>query len=170
MATNEVPRGPISDHVVENVKRLRANRRWSLVELSEHLGRAGRPMLASGLHRLEQGKRRIDVDDLIALAVAFEVAPISLLLPWTGDGRVQVTGTIEVDSATAWDWMRALRALDLPDDPEERVIASVAFQGRALPPRTGRRLGAAHADLGGMSSTASGTTEGGDDGEREATS
>jgi transcriptional regulator with XRE-family HTH domain len=74
-----VVHGPTSRKVVENVKRLRAERRWSLVELSEEMGQAGRPILSSGLHRLERGKRRVDVDDLVALARVFAVNVTELL-------------------------------------------------------------------------------------------
>lgn len=76
---SEMPRGPAADHVVENMKRLRAGLRWSLAELSEEMSRVGRPILPSGLHRIEQGKRRIDVDDLVALAAALRVPPLALL-------------------------------------------------------------------------------------------
>lgn len=57
MAMNDVPRGAATSHVIENVKRLRAGLRWSLAELSNEMARVGRPMLPSGLHRIEQGKR-----------------------------------------------------------------------------------------------------------------
>jgi transcriptional regulator with XRE-family HTH domain len=111
MATNEVPRGPISDYVTENVKRLRAARRLSLAELSEEMTRAGRPMLASGLHRLEQGKRRVDCDDLVGLAIALDVSPITLLMPWSAHGEVELTDKVRANLLEAWDWMRGLRPL-----------------------------------------------------------
>src|SRR4051795_10305771 len=111
MATNEVPRGPISGYVVENVKRLRAERRWSLAELSDEMEKAGRPMLASGLHRLEQGKRRIDVDDVVALGIAFDKDPVTLLLPPEADGVVRLTAEREVPAELAWAWMRGNTSL-----------------------------------------------------------
>jgi transcriptional regulator with XRE-family HTH domain len=133
MATNEVPRGPISVHVVENVKRLRTGRRWSLAELSEEMTRVGRPIRSTGLHRLEQGKRRIDADDLVGLAAALDVSPITLLMPYTAHGTVKLTESVELDALAAWDWMRGVRPIDLPEEREEAVIRAVAFQGRALP-------------------------------------
>jgi transcriptional regulator with XRE-family HTH domain len=133
MATNEVPRGPISAHVVDNVKRLRTERRWSLAELSEEMSRAGKPILSSGLHRLEQGKRRIDVDDLVALAAAFDVSPITLLMPYTSKGTVKLTESLRLEALAAWDWMRGARPIDLPEEREEAMIRAVAFQARALP-------------------------------------
>jgi transcriptional regulator with XRE-family HTH domain len=131
MATNEVPRGPISGYVVENVKRLRAERKWSLAELSQEMGKAGRPTLSSGLHRLEQGKRRIDVDDLVALAAAFGVSPITLLLPPVSRGDVALTAELTADAGAAWDWIRAEHPLAVPEDDDG--FAEVEFQRRALP-------------------------------------
>ncbi|AEM87051.1 hypothetical protein Strvi_7716 [Streptomyces violaceusniger Tu 4113] len=49
-------------------------------ELSQRLSKLGRPILPSGITKLEQAQRRIDVDDLMALAVALEVTPTRLLL------------------------------------------------------------------------------------------
>jgi transcriptional regulator with XRE-family HTH domain len=132
MATNEVPRGPISAYVVENVKRLRADRHWSLAELSEQMGRVGRPMLSSGLHRLEQGKRRIDCDDLVALAAAFGVSPIALLLPADGMSEITLTDSLSADARAAWDWMRARRPLAIPED-EDEDFAVISFLRDSLP-------------------------------------
>lgn len=118
---------------MENVKRLRSSADWSLAQLSDRLAKVGRPIRATGLHRLENGKRRIDVDDLVALALAFNVSPITLLMPFTARGQVQLTETTEADALAAWDWMRGSRPLELPEEGEEAMIRAVAFQGRALP-------------------------------------
>jgi transcriptional regulator with XRE-family HTH domain len=48
-------------------------------ELSERLAALGRPILPSGLSKIEQGTRRVDVDDLVALADALETVPSRLL-------------------------------------------------------------------------------------------
>jgi transcriptional regulator with XRE-family HTH domain len=144
MATNEVPRGPISGYVVENVKRLRAERRWSLAELSDEMEKAGRPMLASGLHRLEQGKRRIDVDDVVALGIAFDKDPVTLLLPPKADGVVRLTVEREVSAELAWAWMRGNTSLGgdqrAADDVRRRLavveaqIAAIQRAGGELQP------------------------------------
>lgn len=133
MATNEVPHGPVTRRVVENVHRLRAGRGWSLAQLSAELTKAGRPILSSGLHRLERGKRRVDVDDLTGLAAALDVSPITLMLPWTAHGTVAVTDNTEADAQAAWDWYRAIRPLELPESPADAVVEQVKFQSRAIP-------------------------------------
>lgn len=133
MATNDVPRGPTSTHVVDNVNRLRTGRRWSLANLSIRMTAAGRPVLSSGLHRLEQGRRRVDVDDLVALAVAFDVSPTTLLMPWTASGVVRLTEVVEADAVAAWEWMRGIRPLELPRDRHDADFVEETFQRASAP-------------------------------------
>lgn len=111
VAANEVQHGPVSRHVVENIRRLREGKGWSYPRLSEEMTRAGRPILSTGLHRLENGKRRIDVDDLTGLALALDVSPITLLMPFTARGTAELTPEVTADALDAWDWMRGLRPL-----------------------------------------------------------
>ena len=49
-------------------------------DLSAKLEELGRPILPSGITKIEQGARRVDADDLIAIATALEVSPTRLLL------------------------------------------------------------------------------------------
>lgn len=138
MATNEISQGPTSRYVVENVRRLKTDRDWSLADLSERMSEAGRPILPTGLHRLLNGKRRVDVDDLMALAAAFEVTPITLLLPTIPKGtpqqeasNVEITGKISVDAFTAWDWIRGERPLT--DYRDDQSFEMILFRRRSLP-------------------------------------
>lgn len=114
MATNEVPRGPISGYVTDNVKRLRAERRWSLAELSVEMTRVGRPILVTGLHRIEQGKRRVDVDDLTGIALAFNVSPIALLLPPVSMGLILLTEKEGAQALAVWKWAIGIAPLHPP--------------------------------------------------------
>lgn len=90
----------------QNVQRIREAQRLTYVELSRRLGDAGRPIPVLGLRRIERGERRVDGDDLVALAFVLGVSPLTLLLPWTeaADERVQVLGDVEVTAAQLWDW------------------------------------------------------------------
>lgn len=82
MASREITRGPVATHVSQNLAELRRKRGMSLAQLSEVMtSTAGRPILASGLGKIETGERRVDVDDLVALAMALDVSPVRLLLP-----------------------------------------------------------------------------------------
>ena len=71
-----------SDRVREAVRYYREQRGWSLKTLEEKLGDDDGPnhvIKANSLWRLEQGERKVDPDDLVALAEALEVTPVDLL-------------------------------------------------------------------------------------------
>jgi transcriptional regulator with XRE-family HTH domain len=74
--------GPRSRRVGERVRRYRRWWGWSLVDLSARMTAVGCPMSASALSTIETGRRRVDVDDLYALARALGVEP-ALLEPGT---------------------------------------------------------------------------------------
>lgn len=67
--------------VKQNVRRLREERRHTVRSLSARLGELGRPILPSGITKIEDGSRRVDVGDLVALARALDVSPATLLMP-----------------------------------------------------------------------------------------
>jgi transcriptional regulator with XRE-family HTH domain len=62
-------------------------------------------MLATVISKIERGERRIDVDDLVAFALALNVSPLTLLLPPTADGEpVDLTESYTLAASTAWSW------------------------------------------------------------------
>lgn len=67
--------------VAANILRLRKARGLTVKSLSMRLTNGGRSIPPSGLTRIELGGRRVDVDDLVALAAALEVEPSQLMLP-----------------------------------------------------------------------------------------
>jgi transcriptional regulator with XRE-family HTH domain len=109
-APNEIVPGPTARRVVENVARLRKYRGYTREQLSERLGDVGRPIRATGLARLESGRRRVDADDLVALALALDVSPPRLLLPGRDehdehpDAAVALTDEITAAWDRAWRW------------------------------------------------------------------
>lgn len=97
--------GPISRYVADNLVRLRQERGLSTTRLASRLEELGNPIPATGITRIEKGQRRVDTDDLVALADALNVSPTTLLLPPTfGDDLVRLTKNHEVTSRTAWRW------------------------------------------------------------------
>ena len=62
-------------------------------DLSERLKDLDRRIPPLGLRRIENGARRVDADDLLALAVALGVSPVTLLMPNADDGGEQVAAT-----------------------------------------------------------------------------
>lgn len=120
--------------VARNVARIRNARGYSTVQLSKLLERAGRPITASSITKLELGQRKVDVDDLFVLAVVLRVSPTALLLPPTADPdeAVPITGDGEISADVAWAWMLGQRPLDLPADDDGEVWAD--FQTMSRPP------------------------------------
>ena len=69
------------NNVTRTVRKFRQARDLGYAELSRMLAELGRKIPPLGLRRIEAGERRVDVDDLMALAMALDVAPVALLLP-----------------------------------------------------------------------------------------
>lgn len=79
MGARPVPLGPAGQAVRANVRRLRQAQRLTTSDLSAKLTAHGRPILPNGITKIEQGGRRVDVDDLAALAATLDVTAQSLL-------------------------------------------------------------------------------------------
>ena len=73
--------GPTGEHVAQTVGKFREARNLGYAALSRRLAALGRKIPPLALRRIEAGERRVDVDDLVALAVALDVTPLALLLP-----------------------------------------------------------------------------------------
>ena len=125
--------GQTGRYVARNVARIRSAQGLSTMRLATMLVGAGRTIAPTAITRIESGERRVDVDDLVALAAALNVNPSALLLPPTADGEVDVTGAGAVQAEEAWAWMDGERPLLDADD--ENIV--LGFQLHARPP--GRR-------------------------------
>ncbi|QSM92996.1 helix-turn-helix transcriptional regulator [Mycobacteroides abscessus subsp. abscessus] len=118
-----------------NVKRLRAERRWSLRELSERLPEGPGWMAYSGVRAVESNKKAVTVDALSALATAFEVSPLTLLMPHVpaDEGlQVSLTGTPTVEVRGLYAWLRGEAPIHMEEHEDEFLVES--FRRRALPP------------------------------------
>lgn len=79
MAARAIQIGAAGEHAAAEVARHRQRRGWEQAYLAQLVTDGGRPMSASVLGKIESGGRRIDVDDLAALAAALGVTPSALL-------------------------------------------------------------------------------------------
>jgi transcriptional regulator with XRE-family HTH domain len=119
---------------------LRDDRNLTYAELARRTGDAGRPIPVLGVRRIEAGERRVDVDDLMALAAALDVPPATLLMPDTTptewEAPVDATGLPEAGTAEQlWAWLTATRPPRIPaDEVQRRQREYIAWLIRALPP------------------------------------
>ncbi|WP_422748608.1 XRE family transcriptional regulator [Mycobacterium sp. WMMD1722] len=129
----------------QNIRRLRG--RMPVTELSEKLTALGRPIPPLGLRRIEDGSRRVDVDDLTSLALALDVSPVTLLMPYTetDDEPAEVTGRAEaVKASILWDWLRTASTLHGPDGGDDGrsaiLLEWVTWVRRAAPSWSNREI------------------------------
>jgi 8-oxo-dGTP pyrophosphatase MutT (NUDIX family)/transcriptional regulator with XRE-family HTH domain len=117
-----------------NLRQLRDDRRLSTAQLAAILQDLGQPIQATGITKTEAGTRRIDIDDLVALAVALDVSPNRLLLPgeggathdearsWSDGTEVDLTPVVRVPVMDAWAWATGESPLPWPrDEPVTRA-------------------------------------------------
>lgn len=162
MTTGRIELGPTGRQVAANVKRLREARGLTLRSLSVCLREAGRPLSADALNKIENGRssevegekarpvRRVDVDDLMALAGVFNVSPLALLLPMRtyAPGTVELTSTLSATLDDAWDWGAGASALPQAAGGTVDTERQAEYERLSLPENrrhvaqhtTGRRL------------------------------
>ena len=115
MAAEPKPAGIVGERVAAALKRLR--RGTSTYELSRQLADIGWQIRPNGLTRVENGERRVDVDDLLALAVVLGVSPNRLLLPAFEEHppgtlrAVPVVGNVVATDLDLWAWATGERPL-----------------------------------------------------------
>jgi transcriptional regulator with XRE-family HTH domain len=124
MAMKKIDPGPTALTTARNVRRFRRSRGLGYAELSRRLTDLGREIPPLGLRHLEAGARRVDVDDLVALAIALRVSPLALLLPLEPSRLVERGDRLPADRI----WMWGHGHYPLSGDP-------VAFVGDSNPVR-----------------------------------
>lgn len=127
------PLGPVGAQTQKNVERLREARKMTKKDLSERVGALGRPIPPLGISRIESGTRRIDTDDLVALALALNVSPLTLLLPDAWDEeQIRLTASVRLSTRTAWLWAQGhTPASELPLADESESQEESQERGRA---------------------------------------
>lgn len=117
-STPKNPLGPTGRTVASNVQRLRKKHGLAFTELAARLDSLGRPIPTLGLRKIEAAERRVDADDLVALALALGTNPNALLLPPTENSHhfVSITGASSNSAADVWDWGRGTRPIPMGHD------------------------------------------------------
>lgn len=101
MAGKKTDTGPSAETAAANLKRLREAKNLTYTELSKRMAANGRTLSPLAVRRIEEGDRRIDVDDLMSLSIALDVSPTYFLMPATEAEEDDVTVTGKVDPLPA---------------------------------------------------------------------
>lgn len=89
-----------------NIADMRTAADLTYAEMSRQLEAAGREIPPLGLRRLEAGDRKVDVDDLFAIAFVLDVSPMRLLLPGVQSSAIagEATGVGKHSTEDLWVW------------------------------------------------------------------
>ncbi|WP_332871975.1 helix-turn-helix domain-containing protein [Streptomyces triticisoli] len=91
MAAYPIEIGPAGIGTARNIEAARLACRLTQWQLAARCTALGRPMTNIAVSRTERGRRRCDVDDLVAIAGALGVSPSALLPQWTAHGAASQT-------------------------------------------------------------------------------
>lgn len=112
----------VGDIVAQQIRRYRLEKGWSIRELADACAKSGATQLTqSSLANIERGVteaaqrkgREVSVGELVILAVALGVPPLSLLLPIADDNQrvgaatIAVTPTLDASWYRLAGWLRA---------------------------------------------------------------
>ena len=119
--------------VARRIKELRLERSFTLADLAARLAELDRSYTLSTLSRIEQGKRRVDTDDLVALALALDVPPNAILFPPSEhhEATTKLTANIEADTSAVLRWAASGdtdslgRHVETPGAPDPTRLGSV---------------------------------------------
>jgi hypothetical protein len=130
----QIDLGPIGVTVAANIEWVRKHKNLSYAELSRRLDDLGRPIAPLGLTRIRDLQRRVDIDDLIAIALALGFPPLELLLPLDGSPseKVKVTDKgSQYSQLQLRNWLMGLRSIDAepPEVPYGQLHVSIRVPG-----------------------------------------
>lgn len=116
-----------SDAVAARVREVRTRRGITAAELAERCTALGLPRFtAQSVYKIEGQResesrppRRVTVDELLALALALNVAPVNLLIPPDDiDAPYRVTAAVSEQAAYVREWIRGEMPLGAADPRE----------------------------------------------------
>jgi hypothetical protein len=136
MAVDDTRIGPAGEVLAASIRRIRTAQRLAFAELSRELDKVGRPIPELGLRRIERGERRVDYDDLLALAYVLRVCPVDLMVSSAAndDDPYPVIPAREFKVGSVREWVSGTNILLVPPDPKPRPDGGTAFAspGRSM--------------------------------------
>ena len=121
--------------IAGRVVALRQARGASQQDLADRLTEIGYPKLhRTALSKLEKCAQRITVEDLLALAVALDVAPVVLLTPQEGEALDVVPTITPLEAADANPWLKGWEPIPGSDIESRSRYAGARGDRRDLGP------------------------------------
>jgi 8-oxo-dGTP pyrophosphatase MutT (NUDIX family)/transcriptional regulator with XRE-family HTH domain len=142
--------GPTGRRVAANLRQIRNIRGLSTARLASAVSDLGQPLWPTAITKIEAGDRRVDVDDLVALAIALDTTPNRLLLADASGGKtilrhpgdttgrpvdsfaagtVDLTPAVQTPLLDAWEWATGDRPLSSPAAEAETTAADERVTG-----------------------------------------
>jgi hypothetical protein len=133
--------GPTARRVAAALKRIRHGERMiTTAELSRRLGAIGYPIADTGITKAEQGTRRVDVDDLVPLALALGVTPNVLLMPpvsyFGGTEVYELTPAARGTAEELWHWAQGEKDIPVLADGAVKWLGDGEFPISEFPVRS----------------------------------
>ncbi|CAN5551944.1 hypothetical protein BH11ACT7_BH11ACT7_31200 [soil metagenome] len=89
-----------------NIRRIRTLRKMTGQDLIKRLGECGVKLLPSGLSDLEKGRRKLTVEELLALAIVLNTSVIDLLVPEDGESLSVAEGVEPLQPSWLESWLQ----------------------------------------------------------------
>jgi hypothetical protein len=146
MAVEEGRVGPAGWVLAENIRRIRDAQRLTYAELARLLAEAGREIPVLGLRRIEYKERRVDFDDLLALAYVLKVCPVDLMVSNLATSEpYPVTAEIESTYDDVRDWITGEKPIPVdweqdPRSPSGRTVTVTLDAIRWMPEDRAKRV------------------------------
>jgi transcriptional regulator with XRE-family HTH domain len=132
----------VSDVVAARVRQIRKRRDWSPADLAGRCAALGAADLTENVieniesrsARASKRPRPVTVDELLALAVALNVAPVHLLVPPDDPGRpYEVTSQVRDDRSGVRAWIRGIGPFVDPGADPRQFYAEVPLDEYYVP-------------------------------------
>jgi transcriptional regulator with XRE-family HTH domain len=131
VAGREIEVGEAGRRVAKAIQLTRQNKRMTLRDMAAALTTLGRPIGENSLGRMERGERRVDVDDLYAVAEVLEV-PVGHLLEGRVDATVSATVHAHAEVAAVVGQAEDARVVT------DRAVEDLAVRDRVIRDLAGR--------------------------------
>lgn len=102
-----------ADFFVGHLPGVRRRKGWAQIDLAQRLTEMGSPTHQSAIAKLENGDRRLTLDEAFRVAAALDVSLLSLCLPRRADQTVWLAPRYAVDAASVRTWLAGLYGLPL---------------------------------------------------------